>query len=108
MGCPITAELVGDQAVGDVAQPLQQLAKEAFGRPCIAAFLHENIQNLTVLIHRSSQVVSLPSDANEQFVEMPRVSWLSASTSEFLSERLAKLETPEADRFMTDGHAAFG
>ncbi len=53
VGCPITAQLVGDQAVGNIAQPLQQLAKEPFGRPCIPAFLHEDIQRQAILIYRS-------------------------------------------------------
>ena len=46
-------------------------------------------------------------DADEQFIQMPRVPWVATSMSQLLRERLAKLETPEADRFMAHGDTAF-
>ena len=81
VGCPITAQLVGDQAVGNVAQPLPQLAKEPFGRTCIPAFLHQNIKRVSVLVDGPPQVIALSSDTNKQFIQMSGVARLSPSSA---------------------------
>ena len=39
----------------------------------IAPFLHQDIQDLSVLVHGTPQVVALPPDPDEEFVDMPRV-----------------------------------
>ena len=104
----VAPEFIGDQAIGDVPQPLQQFPKEPFGRPGTPAFLHENIECLPVLIHGPPQVVAFPPDPDEQLVQMPGVARLSAAVVEPLGKRLAELQTPATNRFMGHGHPAFG
>ena len=105
----ITAKFIGDQAVGNVAQPLQQPAKEPFGRPCIPAFLHENIERLAVLIHGPPQVVALAAaDADKHFVQMPGIARSSSSMPQLLGKCLGELEAPLPDRFIANDYAAFG
>ena len=55
----------------------------------------------------SPQVVPLASDADEHLVQMPGIARSSSSMPQLLGEGLAKFETPEADRFVADGHAPF-
>ena len=58
VGRSIAAEFISDQSIGDVPQPLQQLAKKALSRICIAAFLHENIQDLPILVYGPPQIIA--------------------------------------------------
>ena len=90
----IAPQLVSDESIGDVLEPLQQLAKEAFGGPCITPFLHENIEDLAVLIHGSPEIIPLPSDVDEQLVEVPGIAGPSAAVPKPLGKRLAKPQTP--------------
>ena len=60
------------------------------------------------MIYSAPQVVALAPDADEQFIQIPRIARASSLVSELLGERVAKLETPEVDRFMADGGAPSG
>ncbi len=60
------------------------------------------------MVDGAPEIIALASDADEQFIQMPRVTWVATSMSQLLRERLAKRETPQADGFMADDHAAFG
>ncbi len=66
----IRAKLVGNHHPWRTALPLRQLAHQTFGRPGVAAALHQNIENETVLINGVPRPVPLPTDRNDGFVEM--------------------------------------
>ena len=78
---PIAAQFISDQPIENVAQPLQALAKEPCGRTCSPALLHQNIKRVSILIYCPPQVRALASDADEQFIQMPGVAWLSPSSA---------------------------
>lgn len=98
MSRPITMQLSGDHPIGDVLEPLQEFAKEAFGGFGIAPSLHENIERLAILIHGAPQVVTFPSEADEQFVKVPRISRPPPPMLELRSKRRPNLETPRHHR----------
>jgi hypothetical protein len=62
----------------------------AFGGVLIAAALHEDIQHISVLIHRSPQILSFATDREKHFVQMPRIATARAATLQFLSIGLPK------------------
>ena len=73
-GGRVTAQLVGDQASRHVPLVLQQLAKEAHRGVSISSRLHEDVEDVTGLIHGAPQVLLATLDRDEHLVEMPGVS----------------------------------
>ena len=87
-GGRVTAQLVGDQASRHLPLGLQQLAKESHRGVPISSRLHEDVEDVTVLIHGTPQVLLATLDRDEHLVEMPgRSSWASAATGKTGSSR---------------------
>src|SRR5262245_8003428 len=55
----VALQLIGDDDPWDVLTPLQQLAEDLLRGLFVAPALHQNIQDIVVLIHRSPQVMAL-------------------------------------------------
>ena len=72
-GGRVTTQLVGDQASRHVPLVLQQLAKESHRGVPISSRLHENVEDVTGLIHGAPQVLLATLDRDEHLVEMPGV-----------------------------------
>ena len=51
----------------------QQLPEEPCGRPPIAPRLHENVEDVAVLVHGTPQILLLPLDLHEELVQIPGV-----------------------------------
>jgi hypothetical protein len=51
----------------------EQATQKAFSRPLIAPTLHQDINDIAVLIDGPPQVVPFPLDGHKDFVDMPRV-----------------------------------
>ena len=73
-GGRVTAQRVGDQASRHVPLGLQQLAKEAHRSVPISSRLHEDVEDVTGLIHGAPQVLLATLDRDKHLVEMPGVS----------------------------------
>ena len=54
---PITPELIDNDHASNVLQSFEQLAKEAFGSFFVAPTLHQDVEDITILIDRSPEVV---------------------------------------------------
>ena len=91
-GGRVTAQLVGDQASRHVPLVLQQLAKEAHRGVPISSRLHEDVEDVTGLIHGAPQVLLATLDRDEHLVEMPGVS--EPATSAPQSARIFRTEAP--------------
>src|SRR5262249_27096003 len=105
-GRAITLELVRDDHPWHVLQALKQLAKELLRRLLVAAALHQDIQHVVVLVDSAPQVMALAIDRQKDFIKMPFVSWLGASTLQLIGVVLPKFQTPLTDGFMGDVDAA--
>ena len=79
IGGRVTAQLVGDQASRHVPLGLQQLAKESHRGVPISSRLHEDVEDVTGLIHGAPHVLLATLDRDEHLVEMPGVSELATS-----------------------------
>ena len=91
-----------------VAFAFQQFPKEARGRPAIAPRLHEDVDDVAVLVHRPPEVLPLSLDGHEQLVQIPRVAHSPASAPQ--PPRVVEPErlTPLPNRLVGDGDAALG
>ena len=79
---------------------LQSPAKETLGSSTISFLGNQNIDNVSVLIDSSPQVIALASDFDEEFVNMPDI----AQPPSFSPDRSGVLGTefctPTPDRFV--------
>ena len=105
-GGRVTAQLVGDQASRHLPLVLQQLAKEAHRGVPIPSRLHEDVEDVTVLIHGAPQVLLATLDRDEHLVEMPGVSHPTASAPQ--PPRVDRTEplAPLPNRLVGDRHAS--
>ena len=72
--CSVASQLVGDEAARLPTLALQQLAEES---PCgrgVSSALDEDVEDITILVNGSPQVVSVASDGDEDLVKEPGVS----------------------------------
>ena len=54
-----------------VKPELKQLAEKLLRGLFVASTLHQNVEDVVVLIHRTPQVMALAIDRQENFIEMP-------------------------------------
>ncbi len=69
----VTSELIGHETPRCLALPLEKLAKEAGCGFRIPPCLHQDIQDLTVLIYGSVQIALLSVDPNKDFIDKPLI-----------------------------------
>jgi hypothetical protein len=96
----VAAEAIGDDATWHPAMPFQELAKESRSSVAIPAGLEHDVDDVTVLIHRTPQILTPAVDRHEQLVQMPRVADWPSVTAE--PSRVGEAEglTPVPDGFV--------
>jgi len=98
----VALQLVRNDDARHVQQALQQLAEKLLRRLLVASALHEDIEDVVVLVDSAPEVVALPVDGQEHLIQVPLVPWLGASVLQLIRVVLPKLQTPLADGLM--GH----
>src|SRR5262249_41149014 len=97
----VALQLVRNDDPRHILQALEQLAEKLLRRLFVAAALHQNIQDIIVLIHGPPQVMAFPMDRKKNLIQVPLVTWLRASVLQLIRVVLPKLQTPLADGFMS-------
>jgi hypothetical protein len=69
--------------------------------------LHENIQDVAVLIDRPPEIVTFAADGEEDLIQMPLIARLGASAPQLIGIDLPELPAPIAHRFVRQQNAAF-
>jgi hypothetical protein len=105
---PITAELIGDDHTWHVAQPLEQLPKKRFGSGFIPAPLHEDIEDIPILVDGSPEIMPLPLDGQKDFIQMPLISRLGPAAPQLVRGCLPELLAPIAYSLIGQEDAASG
>ena len=102
----VGAQLVGDQSSRNTALGFQQLPKESDGCSPIPVRLHEDVQDVTVLVYRAPQILVATLDRDEHLVEMPGVSHPTAAAPQ--PPRVDRTEplAPLPNRLVGDRHAS--
>ena len=102
----VAPEAIGDQAAGDTAAPLEQLAKEPRGGVAIPVRLEQDVNDLAVLVDGPPEVLTLATNGHEELVEMPRVADRPGPMPEPPGEREAEGLAPVPNGFVRDADAA--
>ncbi len=104
----VAPQLVGNDHPRHVPQALQQLAEEPLGGLFVPAALHQDVQDVAILIHGTPQIMILAVDLNEHLIEVPLISGPGTSSAQSISVCLAELEAPFSDGLIRESDAAYG
>jgi hypothetical protein len=107
LGGAVALELIRDDDTRDVLAPLQQLPEESLRGFLVSPALHENIEDMAVLIHGPPEVVPLATDREEDLVQVPFIARPGTPPSELIGVLLAELPAPFADGLIRDDHSTF-
>src|SRR5262249_32486547 len=69
----IALQFVCNDDARNVREALKQRAETLLGRVLVAPALHQNIQDVVVLIHSPPQVMPLTMDREKHLIQVPRV-----------------------------------
>ena len=86
----IAFELIGNDHPWHVLQALEQLTEKLLRRVRVAAALYQDIHHVVVLVDSAPQVMTVTVDGQEDFIKMPLVPWLGASTLQLIRVVLPK------------------
>ena len=89
LGGSVNLELVGDQNAGSVLQALEWFSEKALGCQAITPALHEDIDDIPLLIHRPPQVTEFPVQGQVDLIEVPLVS--ASADAEASSRRAGRI-----------------
>ena len=84
---PVAAQLVGHEPHGFLSLTVQQSAEESPRCPRVPTGLYEDVDQITVLIHRAPEILALTVDRHEDFIQEPRISESTLSVSNSSSGR---------------------
>ena len=87
---------------------LDQLFKEALGRPLVAPLLHQDIEHVTMLIHGTPEIKNLTVDLDHNFIKIPLVARPWPVSPNDIGKQRTKSLLPLMDGLVTDIDAAVG
>src|SRR5262249_46662813 len=96
-GRAIAFEFIRNDDPWHVPQPLQELTEKLLRRVLVAAALHQDVEDVVVLVDRTPEVMTLTMNREKDLIQVPLVTWLRASTLQLIGVVLPKLQTPLAD-----------
>ena len=102
----VGAQLVGDQSSRKTALGFQQLPKESNGCSPIPVRLHEDVQDVTVLVHCAPQILLATLDRDEHLVEIPGVSHPTAPAPQLPGVDRTEPLAPLPNRLVGDRYAS--
>src|SRR5215831_10126128 len=97
LGGPVAFELIGDEHPWDILTAFEELAEKLLRGLFVPTALDENVEDITVLIHRPPEIMPLLVDRDEHLVQMPFIARPGAPVTQLIGVCLAKLPTPLAD-----------
>ena len=103
---PIASELVADEAARLHTLALQQLAEEPSGSGGVSSTLDEDVEDISILVNGTPQVVSLASDADEDLVEEPGVPESTLPPPYLDRVPRSELRAPTPDRLVRNDDSA--
>ncbi len=107
-GCWVAPQLVRDQPARDTSLALQQLPEESDSGSPISSRLHEDVEDVAVLIDGAPQILSAALQRHEQFVEMPRIAEVATAFPESSGVSTTECSTPLTNGLVSDRDPALG
>jgi hypothetical protein len=94
MSNSVTSELISDNLSGFAFVLVQQPLKETLCSLSISPFLQEHINNLTILIHSTPQIVLPPMDLHEHLINEESIAIALVLSSQTLGVLRTELIAP--------------
>src|SRR5258708_33900063 len=91
---------------GTYWSPLRSLRKKRFAAFLFRRLCDAYVEHISILIHRSPQIVGFAVDFEKYLVHMPFVATTRTPPPQFIGVRLAKFKTPFPDRFIAHNDPA--
>ena len=104
----VAAQIVGHEPHRFLSLTLQQSAKESPRCLRVTMGLHEDVDQVTVLIYCAPEILALTVDRHEDFVQEPRISESALSSLQLPSVVGAELPAPLPKLFVGHDDASFG
>ena len=104
----VAPQFVGDQPAGYAALALQHLPENAHGGAPVPPRLHQDVEDVAVLVDRPPQILLTTVQRDEQLIEVPRVPEAPTPVPEPSGIRAAERATPPSDRLIGDRDAPLG
>ena len=104
----VASQLVGHETARFLSLTLEESPKESARRTPIPAGLHEDLDQVTILIHRAPKILALTIDRHEDFVQEPRISESTLASLQLPSVVGAELPAPLANGFVGHDDSSFG
>jgi len=108
MGDAVAAQLVGHETRRFLSLSLQECSKESPRRTPVPTRLDEEIDQVTVLVNRTPQVLALTVDRDEDFVQEPRSAESTLAALQLPGVIGAELHAPLSNGFVRHDDAPFG
>jgi hypothetical protein len=100
MGDSVATQLVGHETRRFLVLPFQELPKESPRRTRVPAGLDEEVDQVTILIHRAPEILAVTADRDEDFVQKPRIAESALSALQPPRVVGAELATPLPNGFV--------
>jgi hypothetical protein len=104
-GGAITLQLVRDDHPWHIGQALEQVAEKALRRRLVPPALHQDNEDMTLLIDGPPEIVPLTVNGEKDLIQMPFVTGLRSPMAKLIGILLPKLPVPFADGFVRDDDA---
>ena len=108
MGDAVAAQLVGHQTHGFLSLTPQEFPKESPRRTRVPAGLDEEVDQVPVLVHGAPEVLAVPVDRDEDFVQKPRIAESTLSALQPPGVVGTELRAPLPNGFVRHDDASFG
>ena len=94
----IACQLIGDPYPWDVVTALEEFAQALLVSPFVPPALHQDIEQVPLLINRPPELVQFTVHFKKHLVELPCITCLSMAATELVGILLPKLLAPLANR----------
>jgi hypothetical protein len=102
LGGSVAFEFIRYDHARYVGQSLEQLAEKPLRGLLVTVTLHQNVEDVAVLIHCPPEIMPLTLDGEKDLVEMPLVTGPRTAATELIGIRLPEFTTPLANSLI--GH----
>ncbi len=101
----ITLPFVGNNHAWNILKSFEQFPEESFRCLFVSPTLHQDIKDVSVLIHSSPQGVFLSPDCENDLVHVPCVATARTAMTQFVGIRLPTFQALLPNRFIGHNHA---
>lgn len=90
------------------ALTFQRLLQESFSSLRVPSTLDQNVDDIAILVYSSPEVVNLPANRDEDFVDVPGIAKSPFTTLEASTIQRSELQAPASDGLVGNRDASFG